>query len=239
MDNDGMIDKLLLIPAKLDKERDELAETWITLGGQVMRIDKFWVKPGIGTRQVAIYGNETFCLVLSQVLQKTLVTVEDEVIASLDYVWTKRHVQVKTLAECLGGAFPRFIKSVVPKAIKANVYRSAEELKSHVGQYDPAEMVIESAIIEIMAEVRVFVLDKTIADLAFYYGDGSIENAKRFALEFFSNCKVQLPRTFVMDLGFNEIDGWFIIEFNSVWGAGLNGCDPMKIINCILSATTG
>lgn len=232
-----MIDRLLLIPTKLDQERDELADAWVKLGGSVMKVDKFWVRPDIGTKDIAFYGNETFCLVLSQVLERTLVIVKDDIIADLDKVWTKRQLEIKTINECLSSSFPKFIKSVVPKAIKAKVYQNSQDLKTAAGQYDPAEKVIQSDIIDIKAEVRVFVLDKTISDLAFYEGQGNIEDAKRFGLEFLNNCRILLPKTFVMDLGFNEIDGWFVIEFNSAWGAGLNGCNPNKIIDCIISAT--
>ncbi|WP_394337843.1 hypothetical protein [Chitinophaga silvisoli] len=40
-----------------------------------------------------------------------------------------------------------------------------------------------------------------------------------------------------MDLGFNEVLGWFVLEFNASWGAGLNGCRAEKVIDCILAAT--
>jgi len=40
-----------------------------------------------------------------------------------------------------------------------------------------------------------------------------------------------------LDLGFNEKDGWFILEFNSSWGAGLNSCNAQKVIDYIHIAT--
>jgi hypothetical protein len=46
-----------------------------------------------------------------------------------------------------------------------------------------------------------------------------------------------LKDSFVMDLGWNDRDEWFIIEFNSTWGAGLNGCDPNKVVSCVMEAT--
>jgi len=47
---------------------------------------------------------------------------------------------------------------------------------------------------------------------------------------------LDLPTTFVLDLGYNEKLGWFVIEFNSSWGAGLNFCKPEKVVECIRAA---
>jgi hypothetical protein len=43
---------------------------------------------------------------------------------------------------------------------------------------------------------------------------------------------------YVVDIGYNTEKGWFIIEFNACWGAGLNGCSPEKVIDCIIESTT-
>lgn len=46
-----------------------------------------------------------------------------------------------------------------------------------------------------------------------------------------------LPRAMVVDVGFVADRGWAVIEFNAAWGAGLNGCDPEKIVAVILAAS--
>jgi len=33
---------------------------WEERGGEVKRIGKFWIKPEIGNKRVAIYGNDSF-----------------------------------------------------------------------------------------------------------------------------------------------------------------------------------
>jgi hypothetical protein len=175
-----MIDSILLIPAKPDEERDSLADAWIGLGGDVKRIDEFWINPEVGNEKVALYGNETFCLVLSQVLGKNLVTVKDDIIVELDKKWTKRELNVCTIEECLLATFPKFVKSVIPKVIPARVYPTRDEFLSAKGQCDLTEMVIVSSKIEIKREVRVFALNNSISDLSFYEGDGNIADAERF-----------------------------------------------------------
>jgi len=99
------------------------------------------------------------------------------------------------------------------------------------------EKLICSDIIKVTKEVRSFILDKKIMDLAFYEGEGDIEAPKNLIEEFLSHTKLALPKTFVLDVGFNKEDGWFIIEFNSSWGAGLNFCNPSKVIDCTKAAT--
>jgi hypothetical protein len=47
---------------------------------------------------------------------------------------------------------------------------------------------------------------------------------------------MSLPRTVVLDIGLQE-RGWSVIEFNGTWGAGLNGCDPEKVLPAILAAS--
>ncbi len=39
------------------------------------------------------------------------------------------------------------------------------------------------------------------------------------------------------ELGHKEESGWFVIEFNASWGAGLNFCDAQKVIHSIRAAT--
>jgi hypothetical protein len=46
-----------------------------------------------------------------------------------------------------------------------------------------------------------------------------------------------LPRAVVVDVGLIDGRGWAVIEFNAAWGAGLNGCDPDKVLPAIVAAS--
>lgn len=48
---------------------------------------------------------------------------------------------------------------------------------------------------------------------------------------------MELPRAVVIDVGFIVGRGWAVIEFNAAWGAGLNGCDPAKVLPAVLAAS--
>jgi ATP-grasp domain, R2K clade family 2 len=47
----------------------------------------------------------------------------------------------------------------------------------------------------------------------------------------------QLPKTYVIDVGYQPSRGWALVEANATWGAGLNGCDPFGAARCIAWAT--
>ncbi|SHN40625.1 DUF4343 domain-containing protein [Chitinophaga sp. CF418] len=52
-----------------------------------------------------------------------------------------------------------------------------------------------------------------------------------------TNNQKYLPRVVVVDIAYNEQAGWFLLEFNACWGAGLNNCSAEKVIDCIVNAT--
>jgi len=231
-----MENEILLIPDKADTERDAIAKIWEDGGGEVMRIGKFWIKPEVGNKRVSIYGYDSFCLVLAQILEIEMEMVKDEWIAELPNKYLKREINIIPIKESEKIDFPKFIKPVTPKLFKAEVFKSALELKAKIVGIEEKELLICSEEIEVKKEVRSFILNGKIKDLAFYEGDGNIEKPRKFIENFLTNCEIKLPKTFVLDVGFNDHDDWFVIEFNSSWGAGLNFCKPEKVIQCIREA---
>ncbi len=231
-----MKNDILLIPDKTDEERDKIAKIWESKGGEIKRIGKFWIKPEIGDKRVSIYGYDTFCLVLAQVLGIEMEMVKDEWIADLPMKYLKRNIEVREIKDIAKITFPKFIKPVTPKLFKAEIFESEDVLKEKIEGIDAVENLICSDTIQVDKEVRSFILDRKVKDLAFYEGNGNVSEAREFIDDFLTNCKLNLPKTFVLDIGFNEKDTWFVVEFNSSWGAGLNFCKPEKVIDCIREA---
>jgi hypothetical protein len=229
--------KILLIPEKSDIERDIVARAYQHLGGKVQQLGKFWEKPvNLEGKQVAIYGNDTFTRVVAQVFNVYLISPDDALLAHLSQQWTKRLVKIKTIAQVHEADFPCFIKPVIPKQWKACVYQTLEEILAETQGLDNQTEALVSEIIEINAEARGFVLDDKLIDLALYEGNTTLEEGSTFLIDFL-NSHTDLPKVFVADIGFNSKNGWFIIEFNACWGAGLNNCNPEKVLACILEAT--
>lgn len=231
-----MLGETLLIPEKADVERDAVAIAWKNQGGIVQAIGKFWQKPQLATNQVCIYGNDTFALVLAQVLGKRLLSPQDEMIAEVSMDWIKRRVKIVSSDQVAQLHFPCFVKPVQPKLFAAQIHHTIQSLQTILqGLSNP--FLICSEVIEIEKEVRAFVLNGALMDLAYYKGEGDLNIPHQFMQDFLQQCSLSLPKAFVVDAGFNPTLGWFVIEFNAAWGAGLNGCNPTKVLPCIKAAT--
>ena len=228
---------ILFIPEKLDTEREKVAKAWKEQGGIVRRIGKFWIKPETNGKNIAIYGFDSFCLVLAETLGVSLEMPKDEWIAMVDKKFTKRKLEIVPIQDAREIDFPKFIKPVIPKLFAAQVFDSYSKLLETIEGIEEKEKLIVSDIIEVKKEIRSFILNKKIIDLAYYEGKGLLEEARNFINQFLKETELDLPTTFVLDIGYFENGGWCIIEFNSTWGAGLNFCDPIKVIDCIKAAT--
>lgn len=231
--------KILFIPEKSDAERDAVARAWTDNIGEVRRLGKFWIKPSINANdQCSIYGNDTFALVLAQILGLELLTVDERTLMGISKDWTKRNITLTTVHSLSEVDFPNFYKPLIPKTFKANVYDDKPALKNATHDIDGDTQLMQSEIIDIEGEVRCFVKEREIIDTSLYSGNCAMDDALRFADHFVnSRDRDLLPSSFVMDLGYNNKDQFFIIEFNSVWASGLNGCDPYKVLTCIEDGT--
>lgn len=232
-----MQNKILLLSDKPDPERDSLAQAWENAGGQLLRIGKFWIKPELGDKQPVLYGNDSFCQVLAQLLNIELQSPKDEWMAQLPAAFVKRKVELTDAQNLERIQFPKFIKPVQPKLFKAAIYTDASAI---LHQLLPSEMdspLLCSDIVDVDKEVRSFILDKKVLDLAYYEGSGDLAAPLTFIEQFLSKTDLPLPASFVLDIGFNDQLGWFIIEFNAAWGAGLNCCVAERVLGAVGAAT--
>ena len=76
-----------------------------------------------------------------------------------------------------------------------------------------------------------------VQDLAFYEGNADLSAGKAFITAFTTANIEQLPAVVVADIAYAPQTGWFVLEFNACWGAGLNNCNAENVIDCILKAT--
>jgi hypothetical protein len=229
----------LLIPEKADAEFEQVFATWTNNGGQIKRLGKYWVKDEeLAKQKIAIYGNQTFALVLAQIYNVQLLSPDDTLIARLGKEWTKRRVELKQIGQVEAHDFPVFIKPVIPKIFNAGVFHTMAEFKEATSGLPDTEQILVSNIVDaIQAEARCFVKDGVVKDIAFYEGAADLVNATAFASKFMEAYKNSLPNVVVVDIAFSEQTGWFVLEFNACWGAGLNGCNPEKVMDCIVGAT--
>lgn len=229
----------LLIPQKTDIEHEQMFSAWIKNGGQIKRLDKFWIKDEELTNQrIAIYGNQAFALVVAQIYNVELLSPDDSIIARLEEKWTKRSIQLKQIGQLSISDFPTFIKPVIPKMFNAGIFGAFEDFKKVTeGLQDTEEILVSTIIDDIQAEARCYILDGVVMDIAFYEGVADLKDGEKFASDFVADNQNLLPRVLVVDIAYSEQSGWFILEFNACWGAGLNNCNAEKVIDCIIGAT--
>jgi hypothetical protein len=224
----------LLIPDKSDTERDSVASAFAQHGGTVHRLGRFWDPPPFVPATVRVYGPDSFCLVLQQKLGFSLCSPRDDLLLHVPPQFLKRKLFAATLREVLLQPFPVFLKPLIPKQFRAAVFASADELEKETRGLSSNTKVIQSELAHFKAELRCFIHEQRILDCAIYEGAAATEPAHTFLESLLEN--MSLPPTVVLDIGLQEQD-WSVIEFNGTWGAGLNGCDPEKVLPAILAAS--
>jgi hypothetical protein len=229
----------LLIPQKTDIEHEQIFSAWIENGGQVKRLDKFWIKDEeLAKQRIAIYGNQAFAFVVAQIYNVELLSPDDTLVARLESKWTKRTIQLRQIGQLSAKDFPTFIKPVVPKIFIAGIFKNIENFKKvSEGLPDTEEILTSTIIPDIQAEARCYVKDGVVMDVAFYEGSADLHEGEKFVSDFVAENKEQVPRVFVIDIAFDEQTGWLVLEFNACWGAGLNNCKAENVIDCIIGAT--
>lgn len=226
---------VLIVPAKADVERDAVVAAWELAGAQVLRLDRFWSRPDVVAERVALYGADTFCLVVAQLLGLDLVSPPDDLLIRADSNLTKRVVRGVTLGEALAGPFPTFVKPLVPKVFRAAAWHLADELRTECKGLELDTAVITSEVVRVAAEARAWVLGGEVLSCAVY--EGTADRCE--ATDFITRCAraLPLPEACVIDAALVEDRGWCLLEANAAWGAGLNGCAPTAAIRCIDRAT--
>lgn len=229
----------ILIPEKTDEEFEQVFATWTKNGGQIKRLGKYWIKDEeLAKQKIAIYGSQAFAFVLAQIYNVELLSPDDTLIARLGNEWTKRNVELKQIGQISEEDFPVFIKPVIPKIFIAGVFQTIADFKKVTnGLQDTEEILVASVVDNIQAEARSFVKDGVVKDIAFYEGSADLISGRNFVSKFIDDNKNELPNVAVVDIAFSEQTGWFVLEFNACWGAGLNGCNAEKVIDCIIGAT--
>ncbi len=228
-------DLILLIPQKADVERDAVAAAWERGGGTVVRLDRFWEPPVIAADKVRVYGNDAFCLVVQQKFDLTLIAPPNDLILAVTGAGTRRSLARQTIGAASQLTYPLFAKPLTPKQFRARVYASPEDLIAECQGLAAETAIVVSEIVEFSAEARSFVLDGDVLDCAVYEGAGDADVAAALAREIVQG--IPGPRAYVVDVGFITGRGWAVVEFNAAWGAGLNGCDPERVLPAIAAAS--
>ena len=232
--------RTLVLTDKPDLERDAVASAWAEAGGEVLRLGRFWDPPPLDAASVAVYGADTYCQVLALKLGLTLVSPADDLLLRLDRRLLGRAVRALTLAEADTVTYPAFVKTLVPKLIRSQVYASLGDLGAGAHGLPGDTSLLISEVVSLEAEVRCWILDGEVVTLACYEGVASAADlAAARALATEAATASVVPSPCVLDVGRLADRRWVVIEANAAWGAGLNGCEATAAARCVASATRG
>jgi hypothetical protein len=226
---------ILVIPSRSDPERDAVADAWIGRGWEVHRLDRFWQPPSLDRARVRLYGGDVFCLTVAQKLRLELLSPADDALVRAKAQWLRRDLAIATLGDASGFAYPAFVKPVTPKLFAGQVYADAGSLERETSGLEPDTHVLVSEAVTFRSEVRCLMLHGRVVSAAAYEGRASLDAAGLFASAFASDADV--PAALALDVGEILGRGWAVIELNPIWGAGLNGCDPHRMVDCLEVAT--
>jgi hypothetical protein len=219
MDRTGRTQLTLIVPERSDPERDAVAACW---DGPVLRLARFWEPPALDPSTTRVYGGDAFCQVVAQQLELKLISPPDDLLATLPFELVGRRIVVDTLSGC---SLPAFVKPLTPKLFTAGVYT---DLREETRGLEPDTPVLVSEIVEFLTESRGFVLHGEVVSC-------SDPDARTFLQEVAS--WPALPVTCVLDAGRLPDGRWVLVEANATWGAGLNGCDPAAVVECLAAAS--
>ncbi|NLR66975.1 ATP-grasp domain-containing protein [Chitinophaga varians] len=230
---------ILLIPEKTDVELDAVAAAWADRGGEVRRLGKYWVRDEtIAGRPVAVYGNQAFAFVLAQLYGAELLSPDDTLITRLGVRWSRRTISLREAGALRETDFPIFVKPVIPKMFRPGIFNTLADFREATGTLPPEEAVMMSSVVSpIIAEARCFVLNGQVKDIALYEGEADLFAGEAFVNAFLQHHAGDLPAAVVVDIACSPQTGWFVLEFNASWGAGLNSCDAALVVDCITAAT--
>jgi hypothetical protein len=214
------------------------------------RLTSWRVPAGLSQRDPILYGEPLFADVVAGPLGIALIQTPFEWLPSLPQRYLQRVVTSTSLAAARQHTRPAFIKPADDKCFPAQVYAGGAELPDEA-VLPPETPVLISAPVNWTVEYRCFVADGQVHTCSPYWRDGALAQAEdgawpapaaerdaalAFAHTLLADPHVAVPPAFVLDVGIIAGSGWAVVEANSAWGAGIYGCDPVRVLDVLRRA---
>lgn len=236
---------LLLAP----RVTDDSVAMWraaIAMGWSVQRLNGWRVPESLSghASELVIYGEPLFAEAVADQLGLVLLEPSVDWLTKLPPEFLLRRVTLMNLDEARALSEPAFVKPAEGKVFEARVYSSGQELPGP-DLVDSSLPVLCSEIVDFRLEVRSIIHLGEVVTLSPYWRDGALaldanetwafleneENqARDFLAQFLSDESVKLPPACTVDVGLLRNGRWAVIEANPIWGAGLYGGVPEKIL---------
>lgn len=214
-----------------------------TAAWQVQRLDNWRVPAQFAgtTNDVTAYGEPLFVAAIADSLGLSLIEPQFSWLSDLPFTYTKRKINLTTLAEARNYPTKVFAKPADDKCFAAGVYDCGASIVA--SQLLPENTpVILSEIVQWEMECRYFILDRSVmcssvysfngdlVDGSFVESDSDVADRTKFVQNLLSNADIAVPPAVVIDVGKISGSGWAVVEANPVFGSGIYKCDPIKVL---------
>ena len=194
-----------------------------------------------------LYAEPLFADTMAAQLGLALLEAPLDWLVSCPARFTRRQINLSTLAAARHITRSVFVKALDDKQIRPQIYANGLELP-RPGLADDSLPVLVAEPVVWELEVRLFVLNGQIMAGSTYLShnnptylplaETSLENEIRlFTEEVFAVVGQTLPRATVIDVGRDPSGHWSIVELNAAWGSGTYACDPSGVLKVILEAS--
>ncbi|WP_063795990.1 ATP-grasp domain-containing protein [Streptacidiphilus griseoplanus] len=173
--------------------------------------------------------------------------------AELPREFTRRRIELTTLAEAWTATRPRFVKPPSDKQFPAAVYADGSRLPRTGDRIGPDTPVLVSEVVTFACEYRLFVLDGRVHAGSRYARFGRLDTApltgerneaavRAFAAALLADRGGTLPSAVVVDVGLIQdpdsgADHWAVVEANMPWFAHAYTAGPDAVLDVVLRAT--
>lgn len=208
------------------------------MGWDVVRLTSWKLSKELKSiQEPVLYVEALFAQTLAEEFGIKLVEPSDDFLPKLPEKFVRRKIRLTTLGDARGNGSQFFIKPPNDKSFAAGVYHGC----SLPEYFDNNMPVLVSDIVEWKKEFRCFVNKRRVLTASVYMWDQKFQRdndykcldeyiyeAIGFAQTVVNEQEILGP--IVLDVGYIVNKGWAVVEANAVWGSGIYGCDPKKVL---------
>ncbi|MFF0409024.1 ATP-grasp domain-containing protein [Kitasatospora sp. NPDC004745] len=193
------------------------------------------------------YGGPFAAARVAGPLGLALLEPEDDWLTRLPAEYTRRRIELTTLAEAWALRRPAFVKPPADKSIPPAVYPDGTRLPRTGDRIGPDTPVLVSEPVTFAAEYRLFVRDGEVLTGSRYARFGRLDpapldaGATAFARRLLADVGETLPSGVVLDVGpiadpYDPAVHWAVVEANMPWFAHCYAADPDRVLDVVLRA---
>ncbi|MFD8702066.1 ATP-grasp domain-containing protein [Kitasatospora sp. NPDC059648] len=198
-------------------------------------------------RPVHWYGGPLAAARIAAPLGLALLEPEDDWLARLPEEFTRRRIELTTLAEAWTLRHPAFVKPPADKSVAPAVYPDGSRLPRTGERIGPGTPVLVSEPVTFAAEYRLFLLDGEVLTGSRYARFGRLDPAPltaaatAFARRLLAAVGDTLPSAVALDVGpiadpYDPVEHWAVVEANLPWFAHCYAADPDRVLDVVLRA---